>query len=100
MKFALGASAILVAYSIFYSLVILPNKKLADEQRIRLNNEISLSTCITYAESRYNDSWKEYCKIDFRQIGDDGSCLLANDRADQLNELLKQNKDECYKKYK
>ncbi|MFA4880441.1 MAG: hypothetical protein WC650_02355 [Candidatus Doudnabacteria bacterium] len=102
-KATLAAAVLLIGFAIFYHYVIyIPNK----EDLIRIEEKVDkelnksmLEACLEDAKTTSRDQWNEYCKVDNREIGTDGSCLLASNRADDLKKAYQQIKDECFKKY-
>jgi hypothetical protein len=62
-------------------------------------NEPKLDKCLKDAEEQRKERWNNYCRIDGREIGTDGSCLNTKERADYVNKLLQDSKDDCFKQY-
>ena len=113
-------AVLIIAFSIFYYLVIfLPQKeqtKLELEERLRAEvqkaeearrqeeeeekklNKILLEACIESAYDTYIEDWNKNCRTSgINKRTDD--CTLPLNLANSLNDIHKEMKDECFKKY-
>ncbi len=87
-KLIIALVILLVGASFFYSYTLRP-----------ILNKPKLNKCLEDVKKSASESWKNYCKLDNREIGTDGSCLLPSDRADVVMERADKAKNDCYKKY-
>lgn len=119
-KIILIFSVLLVTSSVsYYFVIFLPEKEEAklelqkDKFRLELleteeakkereDNETLLAICLRNAEADYNAMWNAQCErlgklglVEWTQT----SCFLPSETSDNLNDILKDLKDECFKKY-
>ena len=87
-KLVIALVVVLIGFSVVWYFIITPHL-----------NRKKLDKCLDESHEKYDNEWKEYCVLDGREIGTDGSCLLDSERADYLNEYFKDKKNECFKKY-
>ena len=96
MKFAIGLSVLLVGFSIFYYLVIfLPqqNQQKLNSETVKIikeaSNQAELESCLDEVSQRTSKA--------FTNTKEAGS--ISNDGAKIIVEVIKQQREECYKKY-
>jgi hypothetical protein len=65
-------------------------RKTKEDQR-----QLDLDQCLLNAEIDYIDHWNKNCKG--RRLKND--CSLPLNLADSINKILKENKEDCFKKY-
>jgi len=79
---------LVVSFSVVWFFVISPYQ-----------NRKKIDICLEDVREKHKETWIEYCHIDGKEIGEDGSCLLASERTDVLKEFHEKRRIECFKKY-
>jgi hypothetical protein len=87
-KIVIAFTIFLIGISFFYSYALKP-----------ILDKPKLEKCLNDAHDLREKRWKEWCKIDGKEIGTDGLCLNSQNRYDYANKLEQDTKDECFKKY-
>jgi hypothetical protein len=99
LRNAIIAGIIIIALSVGYYLVIfLPKKEAMRIEQQSKQKELQ-QVCLTEAKNKKDERFKSYCRLDNREIGSDGFCLLSKARVDYINASEKENNDLCFKKY-
>lgn len=103
MKVAIGISVLLVGFSVFYYLVIFLPKQSQQQLEQKLNSETikiinnassqaELESCLDEVNKRFS---KALAVKTTGTISNEGAKLVIN----TVLEVVKQQKEECYKKY-
>ena len=87
-KLVIAVVALLVGLSYFNFYALRP-----------LLNKPKIDKCLEDIKDKYNERWKSYCRLDRKEIGTDGFCLLSDERADTVYERFNDEKGDCFKKY-
>ena len=88
MKLSIVAGILLISISFVFSNSIKP-----------ILDKNALDECLEDARTSHKERWAEYCKLDNRETGTDGLCLMGNERADRANDHYEREKNECFKRY-
>ena len=73
--------------------------KIANEREVAEERKRELETCLDEAKRNIEESRNNYCKLDKKEIREDGSCYLSKERVDFLNERHDEAKDVCFRKF-
>ena len=98
-KIIMAFTMFLIGFSVLYYFVIFLPQKFKKQRARELTNEILLEKCLHETTEIYKEKWNNYCKIDGKEIREDGTCLLNTERAETLGKQLDKIKNECFKKY-
>lgn len=94
-KLVLLSAVLIVAFSVFYYLMIfIPEKERREEaeQTLRWTN---LNACLTATSDDYMAMWNQFCK----DLGLGEDCILPFNLSDRCDEHYKEHRDECFKLY-
>ena len=121
-KVGIIIAALILAYSIYYSLVLLPQQRASKEALDRALNQTNLDYCLAEADDLYTTNWANACKS-YAKIVEEGykncvatsdtsicrsvwktpdlspDCSLPSARADTVNKYHEDAKNECFRKY-
>lgn len=92
-KVAVLIAGAFILYVVYYTFIMLPEKKLAQAKAETERKESKMRICMMIASNDYDTSWESNC--DMLNRGKD--CALPVYLADDLNEVLKDDKDRCVK---
>lgn len=89
VKLSIILGALIISFSVFYHLVILPEQ-----------NKKDLGDCLKEAKEKYNQEWIENCRVFGEGLAEDGYCeTLPTETAYWLRENYMQLMDKCFKQY-
>ena len=98
----LSIAALIVALSIgYYFVIYLPQKDRLKEESIKQSqqqaeaNKMLLNRCLVSAETRGSEFWDSECESQ----GLKKDCRLPTYNADRVDSHIKDNKNECFKRY-
>ena len=73
--------------------------KITNDRRAEEEKKRELENCLEEAKKRRDEERNGYCKLDKREIREDGGCYLSKVRVEYLNERYDEARDVCFKKY-
>jgi len=68
---------------------------IAKSLNYRVDMETKLDSCLNTAQMDYSLAWNNTCY----KLGKEESCLLPSQAVERLDNLKKESKDECFKRY-
>jgi len=99
--------ASIILGSFYLASQVIKQRSIEKQQEIEITNnrkneevrKADLENCIDEAKRKVNEVRNDYCKLDKKEIREDGSCYLSKERIDYLNERHDETVGVCFKKY-
>lgn len=121
LKYSIAIGIIIIALSFGYYLVIFLPKKEAmklelqkqeaeqqqQDQKLKEKKEkidkddakIAIEKCFSEVDEQTIESAKSWCKLNSKEVGDDGLCAFPREMHEYFDNRAKNEKDLCLKKY-
>lgn len=100
IKIVSSISILLLSFSVFYFLTILPNKKINIVTNFELRQSAELSTCMSEAKARYDLVMIFNCKSQDQKQKEDGVCSAPLHIQTRSEEVYKEDRELCINLYK
>ena len=109
LSLSISLAVLIIAAAIFYYLTIFMPNIQKQELSAEKERQQALNDCLEETQRNFKISWNRTCSNgigDWINIcqGEQGEgcteCILPDDESARLNEILQNNKDNCYKRYK
>src|SRR4051812_43664076 len=87
-KLGIIIAVLILAYSIYYSLVVRPERQAMQAENLRIENQANLQSCLDIADTTYSINWSTACHKNAERIkagysscikGSDGYAMTASD---------------------
>jgi hypothetical protein len=88
LKLLFAIAALVAAGTYFYA-----------EAWVPITNGRRVEECLVAAKGKYRERWIDYCKLDKKEIGTDGLCLLSSERVDQTQGRYSEERNDCYQHF-
>jgi phage-related tail fiber protein len=122
-KVGIIIAILLLAYSVYYALVVRPDKQATEQQQLKTENQNLLQTCLALADLNYSSNWATACQTNAQRVkdgyqncvnqdlgaancrsvwgtpDDSANCSLPTTTAQNVNNYHDQDKADCYKQY-
>ena|ERR1051326_1288907 len=93
----LAVGFLLISFSVFYRLVVLPYQERSAQLADRVKNERERARCLGAAEEDFHAQWNVNCGGASRKEGH--SCPIPSATADSLRRAREHYRDECYRAF-
>jgi|SRR3989338_7788942 len=100
MKIVSSLSILIISFSIFYFLVLLPSKKIDIITDFEYKKSSELLDCIYKAKARYDNVILYNCKSETQKQKNEGVCVTPNHIKTRAETVYKEDRELCIDIYK